>query len=114
MKINMKVAFIFALIVHAIIIAVLLVRVSLDKPSKPNMGNGDLMHATFVPPAKGKPSGAKQKKVELPVEDKQQAELEQQKLKQQQEQKQLEESMKKLKALEEQKQAELALKKQKL
>ena len=57
MKINMKVAFIIAILIHAIILAVLLLRINLDKPSRPNLGKGDIMHATFVPPAKGKETG---------------------------------------------------------
>ena len=57
MKINMKAAFIIAVALHAILLGVLLIRFSLDKPTKPNMGQGDIMHATFVPPAKGNPNG---------------------------------------------------------
>ncbi|MGN1281819.1 MAG: cell envelope integrity protein TolA [Succinivibrio sp.] len=62
MKINMKVAFIIAVALHAVIIAFLVIRVSLDKPSRPNMGQGDIMHATFIPPAKGNPNGKAQNK----------------------------------------------------
>lgn len=57
MKINMKAAFIIAVALHAILLGVLLIRFSLDKPTRPNMGQGDIMHATFVPPAKGNPNG---------------------------------------------------------
>ena len=53
----MKAAFIIAVALHAILLGVLLIRFSLDKPTKPNMGQGDIMHATFVPPAKGNPNG---------------------------------------------------------
>ena len=53
----MKAAFIIAVALHAILLGVLLIRFSLDKPTRPNMGQGDIMHATFVPPAKGNPNG---------------------------------------------------------
>ena len=43
MKINMKVAFIIAILIHAIILAVLLLRINLDKPSRPNLGKGDII-----------------------------------------------------------------------
>ena len=70
MKINMKVGFIIAVLLHAILLGVLLIRVNLDKPTRPNMGQGDIMHATFVPPAKGNPNGkAQQKKAAPPVVD---------------------------------------------
>lgn len=52
----MKAAFIIAVALHAILLGVLLIRFSLDKPTRPNMGQGDIMHATFVPPAKGNPN----------------------------------------------------------
>ena len=46
-----------AVLIHAAVIIALVVNVSLDKPSRPDEGSGDIMHATFVPPAKGNPNG---------------------------------------------------------
>ena len=85
MKINMKVAFILAVILHLIILGVLLVRVSLSKPSKPNMGQGDIMHATFVPPAKGNPNGKAAAPKPAPAPVAEEPDTKQEQLKKQQE-----------------------------
>ena len=58
MKISLKTAFVMALALHVTIAGVLLLKVSLDRPEKPNMGAGNIMHATFIPPAKGNPNGS--------------------------------------------------------
>ena len=59
MKIKTGTAFTIAVLIHAAVIIALIVNVSLDRPSKPDEGTGDIMHATFVPPAKGNPNGGK-------------------------------------------------------
>lgn len=46
-----------AVAIHVAILAALIVNVSLDRPERPQDNPGDLMHATFVPPAKGDPKG---------------------------------------------------------
>src|SRR5574344_1748843 len=113
MKINMKVAFIIALVFHLLVLGALLIKVSLDKPSKPNMGQGDIMHATFVPPAKGNPNGkAAQKKAApapAPIEDNKSEELAK---KQEEAKAELEKRVQEQKAQEQKRMEELAVKKQ--
>jgi colicin import membrane protein len=58
-RINTGTAFTIAVLIHAAVIIALVVNVSLDKPTRPDTGTGDIMHATFVPPAKGSPNGGK-------------------------------------------------------
>ncbi len=48
---------VIAVAIHVIIAAALIINVSLDRPSKPQDSQGEIMHATFVPPAKGNPKG---------------------------------------------------------
>lgn len=48
---------VIAVAIHVIIAAALIINVSLDRPEKPQDSQGEIMHATFVPPAKGNPKG---------------------------------------------------------
>ena len=112
----MKVAFIIAILIHAIILAVLLLRINLDKPSRPNLGKGDIMHATFVPPAKGKETGKASAKKSAPeptvvIED---PKVKEEALKREQQAKELKQRMEQKKLEEQKKQAALALKKNKI
>ena len=112
----MKVAFIIAILIHAIILAVLLLRINLDKPSRPNLGKGDIMHATFVPPAKGKETGKASVKKSEPeptvvIED---PKVKEEALKREQQAKELKQRMEQKKLEEQKKQADLALKKKKI
>ena len=112
----MKVAFIIAILIHAIILAVLLLRINLDKPSRPNLGKGDIMHATFVPPAKGKETGKASAKKSAPeptvvIED---PKVKEEALKREQQAKELKQRMEQKKLEEQKKQADLALKKKKI
>ena len=112
----MKVAFIIAILIHAIILAVLLLRINLDKPSRPNLGKGDIMHATFVPPAKGKETGKASVKKSEPeptvvIED---PKVKEETLKREQQAKELKQRMEQKKLEEQKKQADLALKKKKI
>ena len=112
----MKVAFIIAILIHAIILAVLLLRINLDKPSRPNLGKGDIMHATFVPPAKGKETGKASVKKSAPestvvIED---PKVKEETLKREQQAKELKQRMEQKKLEEQKKQADLALKKKKI
>ena len=59
MKIGTGTAFVLALLLHGVLIVSLALQVSLNKPQRPKEQAGEIMHATFVPPAKGKPSGSK-------------------------------------------------------
>ena len=54
---KLKTAAVIAVAIHAVIVAGLIINVSLDRPQKPEDNTGNLMHATFVPPAKGNPDG---------------------------------------------------------
>lgn len=129
MKISLKTAFVMALALHVTIAGVLLLKVSLDRPEKPNMGAGNIMHATFIPPAKGNPNGSQSqpKKQDSQVEKKlleQQKkqeelrkELEKRAAEQKAQEKKRQEAIEKKKAEEAKKieqQKELALKKKKL
>jgi colicin import membrane protein len=67
MKIDMKFAFVIAVVLHIMVLGAFLIKVSLDKPSRPNVHQGELMHATFIPPAKGSEQGKAQKKTEAPA-----------------------------------------------
>ncbi|MBR1612234.1 MAG: cell envelope integrity protein TolA [Succinivibrio sp.] len=129
MKISLKTAFVMALALHVTIAGVLLLKVSLDRPEKPNMGAGNIMHATFIPPAKGNPNGSQSqpKKQDSQVDKKlleQQKkqeelrkELEKRAAEQKAQEKKRQEAIEKKKAEEAKKieqQKELALKKKKL
>ena len=59
MRIRTGTAFTIAVLIHAAVIVALVINVSLDRPEKPDTGSGDIMHATFVPPAKGNPNGGR-------------------------------------------------------
>lgn len=81
-----------AVAIHAAILAALIINVSLDRPERPQDNPGNLMHATFVPPAKGNPNGGRTaesapksetRAVEPPKEDTAARELEAQIKKQQ-------------------------------
>lgn len=68
MKLGIGPAFVIALAIHGVLLAVLAINVSLDKPKRPEEKTGQIMHATMVnvPPAKGTPQGKppKQNKVQ--------------------------------------------------
>lgn len=59
MKLGIGPAFVIALAIHGVLLAVLAINVSLDKPKRPEEKTGQIMHATMVnvPPAKGSPQG---------------------------------------------------------
>ena len=129
MKISLKTAFVMALALHVTIAGVLLLKVSLDRPEKPNMGAGNIMHATFIPPAKGNPNGSQSQpnkqdsqvdKKLLEQQKKQEElrkELEKRAAEQKAQEKKRQEAIEKKKAEEAKKieqQKELALKKKKL
>lgn len=109
MKINLVVAFIIAAIIHLVLIAILVVNVSLDKPKRPNELSGKIMHATMVSlPPKGNPKATsnniKPPKTEQKIDIQKQDELKAK-------QKELEAKVAKQKALEQKRQEALALKK---
>lgn len=58
-KIGLGTAFVLAVAFHGILLGVLAVNVSLDRPQRPEDKSGQIIHATVVnmPPAKGSPSG---------------------------------------------------------
>ena len=61
MKFSTFVAFICALVVHLLLLLLLVVNVSLDKPQRPQDAGVKIMHATVItPPAKGKETGSAQ------------------------------------------------------
>ena len=55
MKINTTMAFAVALGLHLVLLGLLVVNVSLDKPERPADDAGSIMHAVMIstPPAKG-------------------------------------------------------------
>lgn len=61
MKFSTFIAFICALVVHLLLLLLLVVNVSLDKPQRPQDAGVKIMHATVItPPAKGKETGSAQ------------------------------------------------------
>lgn len=72
MKFSTATAFIAALVLHLLILLLLIVNVSLDKPERPRDAGSTLMHATMVtPPARGNPEGkAKNVKPQVKEESK--------------------------------------------
>ena len=112
MKINTTMAFAVALGLHLVLLGLLVVNVSLDKPERPADDAGSIMHAVMIstPPAKGSEQGKATpiKTPEPPKVDVAQAQREEQ-LKQAQQE--LQAKVEQQKAQEAKRQAALALKK---
>lgn len=113
MKIGVITAFIIALVVHLMILLLLFVNVSLDKPQRPQDSKGNIMHAVVIPPAKGKPDANINNKAQSQKDVNAQKEQEKKQQELLKKKEALEKKVAEQKALEAKRQEILALKKKK-
>ncbi len=111
MKIGVITAFIIALVVHLMILLLLFVNVSLDKPQRPQDSKGNIMHAVVIPPAKGNPNANTNNKAQSQKDTNAQKEQEKKQQELLKKKEALEKKVAEQKALEAKRQETLALKK---